>query len=329
MFYIVYAISRTAPYRKIQVSELVVKMKVAHESIREQMLPENRDVTVSELPYINTEPVITAPASTSTISTYTNTPFCTSCMVSRSQTIVLSKEIEKEQVQMPRKGHTLYFAPQVTEDTSNPPKNSEDIYHSKPAHFYEPSILNLSKASETFQDQQSDVLDLSTKQVAFSKFSEPEKQTIDISETPKDTHQTRVKSMTPPDSPQSSESTHSSSPTHRQQPYSPTMPHCSPGSIAAVPEYTPTMRDELPTAWLPLNLLLFHMLDLGIDIAFYFMTIGPFLLVPRLLFQKTMLIAYGERLCRLGSGQRISQSVPMDIQLRRPSLYNRVTLSTN
>ena len=144
----------------------------------------------------------------------------------------------------------LFFAPQVTDVTSNLPKNSEVIYHQKPAHFHEPSILNLSlsKASETFQDQQFDVLDLSTKQVAFSNFSEPEMQTVDVSETPEDTHQTRVKSLTPPDS---SESTPSSSPTPRQQPCSPTMPYHNLGSIGPVPEYTPTMRDELPTVGFP------------------------------------------------------------------------------
>ena len=245
------------------------------EGLTEQMLPENQDVTVSETPYINTEPVITAPASTSTISTYTNThPYPSvslwatpTCTLSRSQTTVPPKEIEQGPVQMPGKGYPLYFAPQVTEVTSkerpplyfapqvtdvtsNLPKNSEVIYHPKPAHFHEPSILNLSlsKASETFHDQQSDVLDLSTKQVAFSNFSEPEKQTVDVSETLEDTHQTRVKSLTPPDSP---ESTPSSSPTPRQQPYSPTMPYYNPGSIGAVPEYTPTMRDELPTVGFP------------------------------------------------------------------------------
>ena len=154
----------------------VVSMK----SNTEQMLPENQDVTDSETPYINTEPAITTPARTSTISTYTNThPYhsvslCTTptCMVSRSSTIVLSKEITQGPVQMPRKGHPSIFAPQVTEVTSNLPKNSEVIYHPKPAHFIEPSILNisLSKASETFQDQQSDFLDLSTKQVDFQNF---------------------------------------------------------------------------------------------------------------------------------------------------------------
>ena len=174
-------------------------------------------------------------------------------------------------------------------------------------------------------------MDLSTKQVAFSNFSEPEKQTVDVSETPEDTHQTRVKSLTPPDSP---ESTPSSSPTPRQQPYSPTMPYYNPGSIGAVPEYTPTMRDELLTVGFPPKpIALCHILDLGIDIAIFCMTLGPFLLVPHLLSKKTrtpsMLIVYVERLCRLGSGQRTSHSVPMDSQLRGPSLYNRVTLFTN
>ena len=96
------------------------------EGMTEHMLPENQDVTVSETPYINTEPVITAPASTSTISTYTNThPYPSvslwatpTCTVSRSQTIVPPKEIEQGPVQMPGKGHPLYFAPQVTEVTA-------------------------------------------------------------------------------------------------------------------------------------------------------------------------------------------------------------------